>query len=332
MPEQKPLGSPTVSASGQEEEKPKRESFTTAEPLVYTCAQCNERVPSAREMIKHIQEKHGIELCKELKSNPKTEPFSEILPTYNLPLQPSPKYYPTLLQEQSNFSTSYPFPQPPSLPMSEPLQYQALLSHHFLQGLKNYQSKEQSDNHSTGSYDEDVISDCDSMDIEFDSEEDKPEDLSLKHKSYSLKDTSQCFTETDTCSETTVSSTSWEKVPLNPLPPMEPSALRSFLSKGRMDNFSNPSVRKQNNSCKHCGKVFKNTSNLTVHIRSHTGEKPYKCKMCDYSCAQSSKLTRHMRIHVKTGEGTYNCSNCDMPFSVATTLEKHMRKCGTFVQ
>ena len=105
-------------------------------------------------------------------------------------------------------------------------------------------------------------------------------------------------------------------------------------TKSTLSNFSNLCFKNlvigTNNSCKHSGQVFKNTSNLTVHkyIRSHTGEKPYKCEMCDYSCAQSSKLTRHMRIHIKSGEGTFSCRNCDMPFSVATTLEKHMRKCG----
>ena len=115
------------------------------------------------------------------------------------------------------------------------------------------------------------------------------------------------------------------------IPPMEPSALKAFLSKGRVDALLDPSVRKQlvgrDNSCKFCGKLFKNTSNLTVHIRSHTGEKPYKCNKCEYSCAQSSKLTRHMRIHTKA-DSAFNCTFCDMPFSVLTTLEKHMRKCG----
>lgn len=80
-------------------------------------------------------------------------------------------------------------------------------------------------------------------------------------------------------------------------------------------------------TCEFCGKVFKNCSNLTVHRRSHTGEKPYRCTMCNYACAQSSKLTRHMKTHGRLGKDVYQCRFCSMPFSVASTLEKHMRKC-----
>ncbi|KAA0200994.1 hypothetical protein HAZT_HAZT001583 [Hyalella azteca] len=83
----------------------------------------------------------------------------------------------------------------------------------------------------------------------------------------------------------------------------------------------------RNDTCEYCGKIFKNCSNLTVHRRSHTGEKPYKCDLCSYACAQSSKLTRHMRTHGRIGKDVYRCRFCDMPFSVASTLEKHMRKC-----
>lgn len=84
---------------------------------------------------------------------------------------------------------------------------------------------------------------------------------------------------------------------------------------------------KRNDTCEFCGKVFKNCSNLTVHRRSHTGEKPYKCELCSYACAQSSKLTRHMKTHGRMGKDVYRCRFCEMPFSVPSTLEKHMRKC-----
>ncbi|GIY83594.1 hypothetical protein CDAR_32331 [Caerostris darwini] len=108
---------------------------------------------------------------------------------------------------------------------------------------------------------------------------------------------------------------------LSPLPGPS-SALANSLGKSK-DHHQ----QRRNDTCEYCGKVFKNCSNLTVHRRSHTGEKPYKCELCSYACAQSSKLTRHMKTHGRVGKDVYRCRFCDMPFSVPSTLEKHMRKC-----
>lgn len=104
-----------------------------------------------------------------------------------------------------------------------------------------------------------------------------------------------------------------------------PSALSVALNMGLQGHSKKESRR--NDTCEYCGKVFKNCSNLTVHRRSHTGEKPYKCELCSYACAQSSKLTRHMKTHGRLGKDVYRCRFCEMPFSVPSTLEKHMRKC-----
>lgn len=104
----------------------------------------------------------------------------------------------------------------------------------------------------------------------------------------------------------------------------------NIISTSTSNLMQNPLIKKdhkRNDTCEYCGKVFKNCSNLTVHRRSHTGEKPYKCELCSYACAQSSKLTRHMKTHGRSGKDVYRCRFCDMPFSVPSTLEKHMRKC-----
>ncbi|XP_022081364.1 B-cell lymphoma/leukemia 11A-like isoform X2 [Acanthaster planci] len=85
-------------------------------------------------------------------------------------------------------------------------------------------------------------------------------------------------------------------------------------------------IDRRTGTCEFCGKVFKNCSNLTVHRRSHTGEKPYKCELCPYACAQSSKLTRHMKTHGQGAKEVFKCEVCGMPFSVYSTLEKHMKK------
>jgi len=49
--------------------------------------------------------------------------------------------------------------------------------------------------------------------------------------------------------------------------------------------------------CEFCPKRFDQRSNLTAHIRSHTGEKPFTCKVCKRPFSQKSNMTRHMKVH-----------------------------------
>ncbi|XP_035211827.1 zinc finger protein 64-like [Stegodyphus dumicola] len=59
--------------------------------------------------------------------------------------------------------------------------------------------------------------------------------------------------------------------------------------------FRNRNVQHQRSFiCKFCTKVFKRKFNLEVHTRIHTGEKPYKCSLCNYCCSFNYSLKYHI--------------------------------------
>lgn len=83
--------------------------------------------------------------------------------------------------------------------------------------------------------------------------------------------------------------------------------------------------RPKKHICPICRLSLSNRGQLISHIRSHTGERPFKCDhpTCSKAFTRNEELTRHKRIH--TGQKPYPCYICSKRFGRKDHLKKHIR-------
>ncbi|XP_063048286.1 zinc finger protein 239-like [Engraulis encrasicolus] len=95
--------------------------------------------------------------------------------------------------------------------------------------------------------------------------------------------------------------------------------------------------------CTLCGKTFASRACLKVHMRIHSGHRPFKCQMCGADFTRSDRLAEHMTIHsgaeddydtqsrptkrkkrLRRGELGHLCDECGKSFRSASCLQAHL--------
>ncbi|XP_068143204.1 sal-like protein 4 [Drosophila tropicalis] len=108
---------------------------------------------------------------------------------------------------------------------------------------------------------------------------------------------------------------------------------------------SNMGASKQGHLCIYCGKVYSRKYGLKIHIRTHTGFKPLKCKFCLRPFGDPSNLNKHVRLHLQTQPNSntsghssdvdiegetdadrsgHQCRLCQKGFARRRDLQRHM--------
>uniref|UniRef100_A0A182RAT1 Zinc finger protein n=1 Tax=Anopheles funestus TaxID=62324 RepID=A0A182RAT1_ANOFN len=93
-----------------------------------------------------------------------------------------------------------------------------------------------------------------------------------------------------------------------------------FKSIGALQAHQAPSARK-GYLCVVCGVSKRTRAALRVHERSHTGERPFRCEVCDKTFHTNRTLLSHRSCHIT---GQHRCKLCGLVFNRKENLNRHI--------
>lgn len=104
-----------------------------------------------------------------------------------------------------------------------------------------------------------------------------------------------------------------------------PQCHKSFKSSSglRLHSWHHAEAR-PSYQCRECGRTYGRLTELKMHQRFHTGDRPYVCTCCGKGFVRKDKLKVHMRMH--TGERPYGCAHCQQTFTQSGDRNRHMAK------
>jgi len=97
---------------------------------------------------------------------------------------------------------------------------------------------------------------------------------------------------------------------------------------GKPEDGSMPS---DPNECVICRRILSCRSALLMHYRTHTGERPYRCRLCGRTFTTKGNLKTHMAVHrgrisgLAAASGLHRCRVCRRDFPGAVALQQHIR-------
>ena len=104
-----------------------------------------------------------------------------------------------------------------------------------------------------------------------------------------------------------------------------PECNKSFSTNGNMKNHIQ-TIHKHIRPFKcpyiSCNKEYSNKSRLDVHIRTHTGNKPFICPICFKSFNEKGNLKTHINFH--TEQRPFKCPKCDKTYKTNGHLKDHI--------